>query len=228
MKPYVTFRQVDPKGGSSVRAELGNGYATPAATGGWQVVSRPRRVGMTDYQGPDPVTQDVPIVLDGTRTGASQEALISRLYQMMRTKVGPRKEPPVIEVTGVPIPFHGARWVINGITPGDEIRRERDGHRIQAAMTISLLEYVGGNVIIRGGSTKAAKAKHTSPAKKSAAKSKTTGKTSTWVVKAGDTLSGIAAKEYGDASEWHRIATANNIRDPRSLKIGTKLKIPAG
>lgn len=227
MKPIITFHQVDPKGGSSVTAELGDGYATPTASGGWQVISRPRRVGMVDYQGRDPVTQDIPIVLDGTHRNASQEAAISRLFQMMLTRVGPRDEPPVIEVTGVPIPFHGLRWVINGISPGDEIRRSSDGHRIQAAMSVSLLEYVPGNVISKGGSGGSNSKKSSSPAKNSAAKNKSTSKVKTWVVKKGDTLYAIAAKEYGSGNDWHKIANANNIRDPKSLKPGTKLKIPA-
>lgn len=48
----------------------------------------------------------------------------------------------------------------------------------------------------------------------------------TYTVKAGDTLSGIAARFYGDANDWHKIAKANNIRDPRKLRIGQVLKLP--
>lgn len=228
MKPNVTFKQVDPAG-PSITVQLGDGFATPTATGGWQVVSRPRRVGISDYQGTDPVTQDIPILFDGMtsehRQGISQEAQINALFKMMRTKVGPRSEPAVIEIHGVPIPFHGARWVINGITPGDEVRRASDGHRVQAAMTVSLLEYVGGDVVVRGGS-KAKKPKGHSPAKTASHKNKSP-KNKIWVVKSGDTLWSISAKEYGSTSDWSKIAKANNIRDPKSLKIGSRLKIPA-
>ncbi|HEX8274961.1 MAG TPA: LysM peptidoglycan-binding domain-containing protein [Longimicrobiaceae bacterium] len=51
--------------------------------------------------------------------------------------------------------------------------------------------------------------------------------TRTYVVKRGDTLSGIAAAQYGDASKWRGIAAANRITNPRTLQPGTPLAIPA-
>lgn len=52
----------------------------------------------------------------------------------------------------------------------------------------------------------------------------------TYAVKTGDTLSGIAQKFYGDASQWPRIADANGITDPRRLQTaqqsGKELVIP--
>jgi nucleoid-associated protein YgaU len=47
-----------------------------------------------------------------------------------------------------------------------------------------------------------------------------------YVVKKGDTLQSIAEKFYGKASYWRGIADVNNIRDPRKLKVGTKLTLP--
>jgi nucleoid-associated protein YgaU len=49
---------------------------------------------------------------------------------------------------------------------------------------------------------------------------------SSYTVKKGDTLSGIALKILGDASRWRQIARINKLRDPRKLKVGTKLKMP--
>ena len=48
-------------------------------------------------------------------------------------------------------------------------------------------------------------------------------------VKEGETLSGIAAQEYGDPALWRIIADNNreNIENPRDLKAGTLLVIPA-
>ncbi len=42
----------------------------------------------------------------------------------------------------------------------------------------------------------------------------------------GDTVSGIAARVYGDPSRWRDIAGANNIEDPFHLPIGIALVIP--
>jgi hypothetical protein len=47
-----------------------------------------------------------------------------------------------------------------------------------------------------------------------------------WTVRRGDTLAAIAHKEYDNPGEWRRIADANGIDDPMSLKPGTKLIVP--
>ena len=47
-------------------------------------------------------------------------------------------------------------------------------------------------------------------------------------MKRGDTLSRIAAEEYGDPREWRHIAdeTADVLENPRRLEPGTILVIP--
>jgi len=42
----------------------------------------------------------------------------------------------------------------------------------------------------------------------------------------GDRLCAFAYAEYGDCSEWRRIAEANDIDDPRRLEPGTDIVIP--
>jgi hypothetical protein len=48
----------------------------------------------------------------------------------------------------------------------------------------------------------------------------------TYTVKAGDTLSKIAQSFYGDASQWTRIAEANDLPDPDRISVGQRLVIP--
>jgi nucleoid-associated protein YgaU len=50
-----------------------------------------------------------------------------------------------------------------------------------------------------------------------------------YVVVAGDSLSKIAKREYGNANEWKRIYEANQdlLKDPDKIYPGQKLKIPA-
>lgn len=48
----------------------------------------------------------------------------------------------------------------------------------------------------------------------------------THVVKKGDTLWALAARELGDGRRWKEIARANGVKNPRLLQIGTKLRIP--
>jgi nucleoid-associated protein YgaU len=47
-------------------------------------------------------------------------------------------------------------------------------------------------------------------------------------VQAGDTLSKIAEKYYGDASLYMQIFEANQdiLKDPNMIRVGQKLKIP--
>lgn len=47
-----------------------------------------------------------------------------------------------------------------------------------------------------------------------------------YTVKKGDTLFAIAQKSYGNGNVWAKIAAANNIRDPRALKVGQVLTLP--
>jgi hypothetical protein len=48
----------------------------------------------------------------------------------------------------------------------------------------------------------------------------------TYVVRAGDTLSGIARQFYGDAKRWPEIQAANGITNPNLIHIGDRLTIP--
>ncbi|ELZ32518.1 peptidoglycan-binding lysin domain-containing protein [Halogeometricum pallidum JCM 14848] len=54
----------------------------------------------------------------------------------------------------------------------------------------------------------------------------TTDQTRTRTVVQGDTLWAISGEEYGDPTEWRRIANANGIEDPKKLRVGTVLVIP--
>lgn len=47
-----------------------------------------------------------------------------------------------------------------------------------------------------------------------------------YTVKSGDTLWGIAQKFYGDGSQYTKIVTANNIKNPSVIQVGTVLIIP--
>jgi hypothetical protein len=51
-------------------------------------------------------------------------------------------------------------------------------------------------------------------------------RTKGYVVKAGDTLQGIAALEYDDPRPWRLIAQASNIDNPLTIQPGLMLSIP--
>jgi LysM repeat protein len=63
------------------------------------------------------------------------------------------------------------------------------------------------------------------PVSSKPAPSKPSGRTVT--VRRGDTLSAIAARYLGRASRWPEIARLNGVRDPRMLRVGQVLRLPA-
>ena len=46
-------------------------------------------------------------------------------------------------------------------------------------------------------------------------------------VRQGDSLWSLAAEEYGDARQWRAIAAANGLSNPRRLRTGEVLVVPA-
>lgn len=48
----------------------------------------------------------------------------------------------------------------------------------------------------------------------------------TYTVTAGDWLSTIAGRAYGDIAQYEKIAKANNIQNPDVIEVGTVLKLP--
>jgi len=57
---------------------------------------------------------------------------------------------------------------------------------------------------------------------------KKSGTVESYTVKAGDTLSGIAEKIYGDAAKFEVIFEANKdiLKNANDIKVGQELKIP--
>ena len=215
MKPIVIFQQVKPSG-PRVEALLGDGPAIASANGGWTTTARPKRKSMTTWAGYDPYTMSILIVLDGWVKNSHVEDGIEQLRRMMRVPTRATGAPPVIRVIG-PVPMSSLRWVIQGITPAEEIRRETDGARLRAFMTVELLEYVPAEVLTVDTPSPAKAAQERNPEK---------GSTRTYVVKKGDTLWEIAQEFLGAGTRWPEIATMNDIRDPRRLSVGARLRIP--
>ncbi len=50
--------------------------------------------------------------------------------------------------------------------------------------------------------------------------------TESYVIKAGDTLSAICRKQYGDASLYQKLAVYNGIKNPNLIYAGNKIKLP--
>lgn len=157
LRDLVTLRPVTPTG-KPLRLHLVGDDTLDGGVGGWEVVSRPRRRGTAEWVGVEPWTMTLPLVTSGVDTRgpgqhASVEAKIKRLVALA-TKTAKSGEPPILVVAGpLRLPDPKMRWVITGFEWGAQMRDKR-GRRIQQDVTVTLLEYVRGD-ILRGPAAKA-------------------------------------------------------------------------
>jgi nucleoid-associated protein YgaU len=81
---------------------------------------------------------------------------------------------------------------------------------------------------VSSGSSSTAPRPASPPATPSSASPNVADREKTYTVVAGDTLSKIAQREYGDASDWKRIYEANKdtIKNPDLIYPGQTFKIP--
>lgn len=83
-----------------------------------------------------------------------------------------------------------------------------DGTPVRATLNVTFKEFIEVEVLVRETPTAS------------------TDRTKTYLVKRGDTLSSIAAAQYGDPAKWRPIAVANHIDNPRRLEPGPLLIPP--
>lgn len=132
------------------------------------------------------------------------------------------REPPPFYVIGAPPISPTMQWVCNdlAIDPDSMIVRRADRKMLRANVTLSLLQYVPGDIVISPGAAKRSQSRHGKPGSGSKSASKT------YTVRSGDTLSTIAAKQLGNYRRAGDIAKLNGIRAGAVLKAGQKLKLP--
>lgn len=202
---------------------MGDGPAIiTGGLGGWQTVPRQDDVSSTDWEGQEPLTQDVPLLLDGFPDDESMEREWNTVKKLGRDAVGDERKPPVFRVWG-PIEYgDGKAWVLpdNGIVPDPaSIIRRDDGELLRVEFTLSLLEYIRPDTI--GRSKK--KPKRGNPAK--------TGGTAfpgnSYTTRAGDSLVSIAKDIYGNWRRGADIGRLNGLHDVnRQLPAGKTLRLP--
>lgn len=216
---YITSEE----DGTSFHASFADG--APLVTegyAGWQIVARPRMVGLTEWQGRNPIAIEIPFMIDYwvssaaiDHPGITCEDQVSRLEKLCG--IGTNRQPPICRVNSGGVIPHDIvfrphmKWVIENVTwdRSVELRHGTTGRRLRCGGTIIIREFVTTRDILR-------KIKPTDRAVKPRI----------YVVKKGDTLSKIAAHYYHDPSKWKIIADANGMRDRRSLSRGRHIKVP--
>lgn len=186
------------------------GEEAPTLTGGvggWSVIARPRDVGMTVWEGIEPVALSLSLMLDGFAAGRSQEPALRGLLRVAR---GDRESPPgVIGIEGIPS-LPSREWVIEGIDFGDPIRRVSDMHRTRQPLTLSLREFVRPDYLSRPKST-----------------SKTSSKSTILMAQRGDTAARIAKRRR--LKSWTVLRKLNRgiiVKANQTIPAGTPILVP--
>lgn len=204
MSNYYLF-----KASSGLQVAVLRGEGAPRMTGGgggWAVEARPKRVGLTLWNGRDPYSMDVPVLFDGWADNEPQENAISILNQMQMG--GDFREPPTVTITGS-VPIKNARWVITGIDWGDNVIWDGN-HRLRQDAVVHLTQYNPEDRLnVRNKGQVRANPKP-------------------YVVKRGDTFKKISQSQYGTPDKWRIIMNANGIRDPEKIStlIGKQIRVP--
>jgi hypothetical protein len=215
MKP-VRIIAKDPA--IDITIPMGNGPAIPTGgLGGWIAIQRQDGIAVTDWEGQEPLTEAVPLLLDGYATGETVKREWNTVKKLGRDPNGDERKPPVFKVYGPIDAPEGKSWVLpdGGITPNaDSIIKQNDGDLLRIEFTLSLLEYVNPETIKRHK-------------KRSGRRGIGKAQALTYTTRAGDTLISIAAAVLSDWRRWKEIGKRNGIADPfRILPAGRVLKLP--
>jgi hypothetical protein len=218
----------------SIRVTGIRGADPPTVTGGyggWQKISRPRRKGLTAWQGIDPLEMRLPLLFDGY-PDASVELPCGRLEQLAgiaRTKVGNTSEPPILRVIGA-VPARTPDWVVETLEWIDPVIWSEDGYRLRQGAVVTLLEYVADDRLLSMDAAEQARHDALAAAEQAARQAGVGGVPPAhrkhYTVRQGDTLASIASEQLGDYRRWPEISDLNDIRDPRRVRVGQVLRLP--
>lgn len=216
------IRILSPQARTNELFDLGDGGILPVdGFGGWEEVAIPGQVNLTDYAGAPTIKLDIPILFgtpDDYADNVGQDGKFMRLLRLGR-QFENGDEPPVVQIFGAAMPFaNGGNFIILGFDiDRASIEKREGGKLVRLALMMHVSEYSNPNAI------KIIKRKK----KKASAKGGTANiPPSHYTIKDGDTLQSIAMEFYADRSMWQKIAEINDIRDPRNLKPGRKIKLP--
>jgi hypothetical protein len=221
----VRIRCSNPKTDVSVLRGEGPMQITDGV-GGWDVVNRPRQVGMTQWSGVEPFQVKIPVQFEGWKPTAAQWGspdgvdMNPGIYALLRCARGTDEHPPgICRVYGLVLPAE--RWVIENIEFGDNtIVTLGGGKTLRQDATITLREYVPPSYL------RVSKRALDSPK----------GRTKTYVVKR--TARKGASKRTGQTPaeiakvlrcKWTDLRQLNPKvvkKAGQHLKIGVKLRVP--
>lgn len=216
MPGMIYLKVSDPS--LSIGLSLRGAVQPGAGYGVWNKVARPFDKPITEWTNSDALSLPVSFLID-VELGMNVEATVANLELLAGLDAD--DQPATFKIAGDPpgvLPHDAATesdrdWFIESLTwDADEAITEADGSARRRAGDMVLTEFVADETL---AALKRKKAKK--PAQKI--------RKDRYTVKKGDTLNKIAAKLKVKGG-WKALAKLNGIRDPKKLKVGSKLKVP--
>lgn len=206
----------------------------PESYGGWSVTPIPKRMGLTEWAGRNPMSITVEFLVDRLEEGDTiyVRDMMDTLDKIVATSSRDEEPPICIFDSGGLVPHdythaQHVRWVVSALQWDKDITVLSESSRrpLRVGGSFTLLQYNHDTTIdAYDGPAERNRKKNNKDKNKNKGKNKGKG---TYTVKTGDSLTEIAAHELGDSKRWKEIADLNNIRNPRKdLKQGMTLKMP--
>lgn len=182
----------------------------------WDSIPRPRRRALTEFTGELPLKYTFDVMLNAFPDG-DVEPYIRRIVGWL--SIGPLPyQPTLLKVTG-PIVYPDINYYLSRCDQIEEGMVHNEAGRIcRQYLGLEITEYVAPDLVVQSPPPAQAaqkRAEEKKPAER------------TYTVVAGDTLWAIATRLLDKGQRWNEIAEKNSIRDPRTLKVGTVLKVPS-
>lgn len=198
-----------PKGG-----QFGNRAAQ------YQITQRAGRTSLVERNFLPLATVNYMVFLGTPNIQQSVEPLMRRLDIMAQG------EEPILVTFG---PTDGGAWYITTLEYDVQQRKFGTNEATRVNVTLGLTRASGvqsSTGPVSGGVRPTKSPSHSggSSVHRSGGGRRTTPRT--YVVKSGDTLSGIASRLLHHANRWTEIAHLNGIRNPRNLAVGQRLRLP--
>ena len=223
----VNVIQVNPLGPSITFGLQGDSTYEPAgssASGGWQIVDRPRQVASLQWYDRSPwqlvgdAVIDSETIYGAGQTGNSVEAYCT-LLESWSDKIPGTQLPPILSIAG-PVPGIQRQWILYKASFGKAIRDPQAGFRVQQNVNLTFYEYNAPITTIGGLPTPAQAAQAALNAAQSSQSY------TLYTASQGDTLVSIAAAQLGNWQDWLLLSALNNINDPSGIYAGQLIKIP--
>jgi nucleoid-associated protein YgaU len=213
-----------------VQALIGDG--TPkvsAGGGGWQAVPRDGRVASQWWNGRDAPAVTLPIVLaddpfEDKLTPVKER--VNALQTFWGVNLYDYEQPPPLRFDSrglVPLDFREQSlwlWTLSACDESDGTIRDEAGNVIFATYTITLQRLVNDDVAL----SEASKRRRAADLRRT----ELSLNDKVYYVRHGDTLTGIAAKQYGQPDRWREIADHNHLArsNAKHLRPGQRLRLP--